>query len=115
MKSAIWRIIRTLVSLDFSDAAVPEWNAPPFFYTDKLKPFDPKEYKGYIVVFNLYQKDCIRLVFPSAAKIKDRSGLLQGDYEDGRRLAFFGNLKDVQSQRRALQQGIKTWLARLEK
>jgi hypothetical protein len=30
-----------------------------------------------------------RLVFPSGAKVKDASGLLEGDYADGRRLAMF--------------------------
>src|SRR5258707_5311704 len=57
-----------------------KWNAPTFFYTGKMKPFNPKEYKRYIIVFNLYQKDCIRLVFPSGARVNDKSGLLEGDY-----------------------------------
>jgi len=45
----------------------------------------------------LDQKDCIRLVFPSGAKIKDSSGLLQGDYADGRRLACFHLSRAVKS------------------
>ena len=74
-----------------------KWNAPAFFYAGEMKPSDPKKYKRYIVVFNLDQKDCIRLVFPSGAKIKDSSGLLQGDYADGRRLAFFHLSRAVKS------------------
>ena len=66
-----------------------KWNAPTFFYAGKMKPTNPKEYRRYIVVFNLFKRDSIRLVFPSGAKVKDTSGLLEGDYADGRRLAFF--------------------------
>jgi len=40
------------------------------FYAGEMKPFNPKEYKRYIVVFNLYRKDCIRLVFPPLALFK---------------------------------------------
>jgi hypothetical protein len=47
-----------------------------------MKPFKPKEYKRYIADFNLHRKDCVRLVFPSGAKIRDKSGLT-GDYADG--------------------------------
>src|SRR5215472_9627975 len=50
-----------------------KWNAPTFFYAGEMAPSDPKKYKRYIIVFNLYQKDCIRLVFPSGAKINDSS------------------------------------------
>lgn len=54
-----------------------KWNAPTFFYAGKMKPTNPKEYRRHIVVFNLYKKDCIRLVFPSGAKVKDTSKLLE--------------------------------------
>lgn len=92
-----------------------KWNAPTFFYSGEMKPSDPKQYKRYIVVFNLYQKDCIRLVFPSGAKIKDSSGLLQGDYSDGRRLSFFHTMEEVKSKTTSLQQAIRKWLTLLEK
>ena len=68
-----------------------KWNAPAFFYSGEMKPFDPKEYKRHLIVFNLFRKDCIRLVFPSGARVNDQSGLLEGDYADGRRLALFHN------------------------
>jgi hypothetical protein len=92
-----------------------KWNAPTFFYAGEMAPSDPKKYKRYIIVFNLYQKDCIRLVFPSGAKVKDTSGFLQGDYADGRRLAFFRNLEEVKSQTKPLQQAISKWLTLLDK
>ena len=92
-----------------------KWNAPTFFYTGKMKPFNPKEYKRYIIVFNLFKKDCIRLVFPSGAKIKDTKGLLEGDYADGRRLAMFSSIAEVKAKEKDLQKAIKTWLKLLDK
>jgi hypothetical protein len=92
-----------------------KWNAPTFFYAGEMAPFDPKEYKRYLIVFNLYQKDCIRLVFPSGAKVKDTSGLLEGDYADGRRLAMFHDMKEAKSKQKTLQQIIKKWLKLLDK
>ncbi len=79
-----------------------------------MKPFDPKEYKREIVVFNLF-KGRIMLVFPSGAKVKDASGLLEGDYKDGRRITVFKDLKDVKAKEKALQKVIKDWLKLVEK
>jgi hypothetical protein len=92
-----------------------KWNAPTFFYTGEMAPFNPKEYKRYIIVFNLFRKDCIRLVFPSGAKVGDRSGLLEGDYADGRRLALFSNMDEVRLKKTGLQQVIRKWLTVLDK
>jgi hypothetical protein len=85
-----------------------------FFLCGRDGAVQSKEYKRYIVVFNLYKKDCIRLVFPSGAKVKDASGLLEGDYADGRRLAMFYDLKDVKSKEKTLQRIIKKWLTLLD-
>ena len=68
------------------------WNAPTFYYTGKMKPFKPKEYKRFIVGFNFFKKDCIRIIFLRGALANDKTGLLEGDYKDGRRLAFFYNI-----------------------
>ena len=92
-----------------------KWNAPAFFYSGEMKPSDPKEYKRYIVVFNLSQKDCLRLVFLKGARVNDKSGLLEGDYKDGRRLALFHNMEEVKSKKATLQAVIRTWLETLEK
>ena len=92
-----------------------KWNAPTFFYAGEMKPTNPKEYRRYIVVFNLFKKDCIRLVFPSGAKVKDASELLEGEYADGRRLAMFYNSKDVKSKEKNLRAVITKWLGLLEK
>jgi hypothetical protein len=92
-----------------------KWNAPTFFYAGKMKPTNPKEYKRYIVVFNLFKQDCIRLVFPSGAKVKDTSGLLEGDYADGRRLAMIRTPQEINSKKKALRAVINKWLKLLEK
>jgi hypothetical protein len=92
-----------------------KWNAPIFFYAGKMKPTNPKEYRRYIVVFNLFKQDCIRLVFPSGAKVKDAFGLLEGDYADGRRLAMFYSPKDVKAKDKVLRTIITKWLKLLEK
>jgi hypothetical protein len=101
-----------------TDPAIGEeikWNAPSFFFTGTMKPFHPKEYKRYVIVFNLFRKDCIRLVFPAGAGIADASGLLEGDYADGRRLASFSGMADVQSKLPELQAAIRKWLAQLDR
>ena len=86
-----------------------------FSTREKMKPFNPKEHKRYIVVFNLYRIDCIRLVFPRGARVKDKSGLLEGDYPDGRRLALFSSVGDVKAKKAALQSVIRRWLETLDK
>jgi len=100
------------------DAQIGEeikWNAPTFFFTGEMKPSDPKQYKRYLIVFNLFQKNCIRLVFWGGAKVNDKSGFLQGDYADGRRLASFHSLDEVRSNRKQLENVLRTQLKHLDK
>ncbi len=91
-----------------------KWNAPSFFYTGEMKPFDPKAYKRHIIVFHLRDPKLVRLVFPSGAKIKDTSGLLEGDYADGRRMALFRSMDEVVAKETLLRAAIRRWLALLE-
>ena len=56
---------QVILSTDHEIGEEIKWNAPSFFYSGEMKSFNPKEYKRYLIVFNLYRKDCIRLVFPS--------------------------------------------------
>jgi hypothetical protein len=78
-----------------------------------MKDSDPKDYKRDLIVFNLH-KGRIMLVLPSGAKVDDASGLLEGDYKDGRRLITFKDLPDVKSKEKALQKIIVEWLRRLD-
>ena len=91
-----------------------KWNNPSFYYTGDMKPFDPKEYKREITVFNLH-KGRIMLVFPSGAQVNDKSGLLEGDFKDGRRTCVFADMADVKSKELALKQVITTWLSMVDK
>ena len=112
------KIIQTLREIILStDKEIGErikWNNPSFYYTGEMKPFDPKEYKREIIVFNLY-KGRIMLVFPSGAKVNDKSGLLQGEYKDGRRITIFKDMEDVRSKEKLLQTVIKEWLRSVDK
>ncbi len=84
-----------------------KWNAPCFFFTGEMEPSDPKLYKRYLVVVNLFRQDCVRLVFWGAGKVKDPTGLLEGDYADGRRLAMFYGMDDVKSKGNALRDVVR--------
>ena len=57
----------------------------------------------------------MRLVFPSGAKVRDLSGMLEGTYADGRRLAMFYSVKDVSSKERAVRGVINKWFELLGK
>jgi hypothetical protein len=92
-----------------------KWNAPAFFYTGEMSPFDPKEYKRHLVVFNLFQKDCVRLVFWRGARVDDQTGFLEGDYPDGRRLARFFGMDEVKSRQRILRQVLRKQLKALDR
>ena len=118
LEPAFGKIIETIRQIILSsDKEVGErikWNNPSFYYTGEMKAFDPKEYKREIVVMNLF-KGRIMLVFPSGAKLKDPTGLLEGDYKDGRRLLIFKDLKDVKAKEKALQNLVKEWLKLVDK
>jgi hypothetical protein len=92
-----------------------KWNSPSFYYTGEMKPFDPKEYKRDIVVFNLHKKEYILLIFPTGAKIKDTTGILEGNFTDGRRMVKIESMKEVKAKEKALQTVIKEWLKLVDK
>jgi hypothetical protein len=47
--------------------------------------------------------------------VNDKSGFLEGDYADGRRLALFHNIGEVRSKKALLQSGTRRWLEALDK
>ena len=105
---------RIILRTDRTIGEEVKWNAPTFFYTGDMPPSDPKRYRRYLVVFNLFRKDCIRLVCWGGAGVKDGTGFLEGDHADGRRLASFYNLKDVTSRKSTLQRVLKQQLTLLK-
>ena len=74
-----------------------KWKAPSF------------SYKGYMATFNLWNTERVHLVFHNGAILKDRSGLLEGDYSD-RRMLYFADMKDVQAKKAALETIVKEWV-----
>lgn len=105
---------KSILSIDKEIGECIKWNNPCFYYTGDMKPFNPKEYKREIIVMNLY-KERIMLVFPSGAKVIDTSGLLTGNYKDGRRMVVFYDLADMQSKEKMLHTVVKAWLLLVEK
>ncbi len=100
-----------------TDARLEEhikWNSVSFYYTGEMKPFDPKEYKRDLVVFNVHKKDYVLLVFPTGAGIKDTSGLLAGKFTDGRKTIQFSSLEEVLVKKLDLQKIIRAWIEQLE-
>jgi hypothetical protein len=91
-----------------------KWNSPSFYYNGAMKDFDPKTYKRDLAVLNL-NRGRIMLVLPTGDKINDHSGLLEGDYKDGRRLINFKDLDDVNSKKVALEHIIKEWIKLIDK
>jgi hypothetical protein len=91
------------------------WNAPTFYFTGKMKPFNPKEYKRYIVGFNFYKQDTVRLIFLRGADATDKTGLLEGDYEDGRRIISYKSMAEVKKSEMELKKIIKQLLKLMDK
>jgi hypothetical protein len=113
LKGVVEELRAIILNADSAIGEEVKWNAPAFFYTGTMAEFDPKQHKRHVVVFNLFKKDSVRLVFPSGASIGDTSGLLVGDYADGRRLALFSSIDEVHSKKLALERAIKKWLTAL--
>ncbi len=115
LKNVVQALRKVILSTDEEIAEQIKWNSPSFYYAGAMKPFDPKEYKRDIVVFNLHKKDCVLLVFPTGATINDTSELLEGKFTDTRKIAKFMNLEEVNNKEVALKTVIKTWLNQIDK
>jgi len=102
-----------ILSTDKEIAEQIKWNSPSFYYSGEMKPFDPKEYKRDLIVMNLH-KNKIMLVLPTGAKVKDTSGLLEGN-TDGRRVIQFSDSKDVVTKEKSLRKIISEWLKLVDK
>ena len=117
LEPAFAKLVQTVRALILkTDKSIGEqikWNAPSFFYTGEMKPFNPKEYRRDIVVMNL-RKGVVILIFPTGLRIKDTTGLLEGDYTDGRRLVTLKTPDELKSKGKDLQKVIKDWLNTVE-
>lgn len=113
LRDTIEYLRQFILSVDKQIGERIKWNNPSFHYTGEMKPFDPKEYKREIIVMNLF-KNRIMLVFPSGAKVNDTSGLLTGEYKDGRRITVFEDLRDIKAKEKYLKKVIKDWLKKVD-
>lgn len=84
-----------------------KWNSPAFFYTGDMPEYDAREYKRDLVVFHLRKKDQVLLVFPNGAVVPDETGLLEGNYTDGRRMLTLKSMADFENKKAALQTALK--------
>ena len=105
---------RTILAADKHIGEEIKWNAPAFFFTGAMAPFDPKEFRRHLVVFNFYRKDCLRLVFWHGDRANDTSGFLTGTYPDGRRLAELSSAADLKTHKKALVAALKAQLKHMK-
>ena len=115
MKEVAQLLREIILSTDKTIGEEIAWNAPSFYYTGKMKPFAPKEYKRFIGGMNFFKKDCLRIIFLRGALANDKSGLLLGDYKDGRRLALFSSISEVKEKKKDLQKILKEILKKMDK
>jgi hypothetical protein len=106
---------RTILSAHPGIGEEIKWNAPAFFHTGPMEPFNPKEYRRHLIVFNFHRKDCIRLVFWHGDRANDKSGFLEGEYPDGRRLATLSSVEELQTSKQALISALKSQLKNIGK
>jgi hypothetical protein len=114
IKTPVQKIREIILDIDPSIKEHIKWNSPSFYYSGEMKAFNPKEYKRDIAVMNL-TKGRIMLVLPTGSVIKDPTGLLEGDFKDGRRMINFSDLADVKAKEVRLKGVIRGWLAMVEK
>ncbi|MDZ4667110.1 MAG: DUF1801 domain-containing protein [bacterium] len=86
-----------------------KWNSPSFFYLGDMKPFNPKEYKRDLLAINVRKEQAL-LVFPTGANIQDNTGVLEGNYTDGRRRVTIKTMAELKEKTNNLMAVIKRWL-----
>lgn len=111
LKKVLQALRKVVMATDREIGEQVKWNSLSFYFTGEMKPFDPKEYKRDILVCNLHKKDHILLVFPTGASISDKTGLLEGNFPDTRKVAKISSLDEVKKKEKHLQQVLKTWLS----
>src|ERR1700741_4401328 len=107
LKDVVVELRKIILNSDKNVGEEIYWNAPSFFYTGKMKPFNPKEYKRFIVVFNFFKNDCILLIFLRGKSVDDGSGLMEGEFKDERTMAVFYSLEEVAEWKKDLQNKVK--------
>lgn len=113
LKNLVETIRQSILSTDKSIGEGIYWNAPTFYYTGKMKPFDPKKYMRYVVGFNFYKQDTLRLIFLRGANAADPKGIMEGDYADGRRIVSIQSPEDFKKKEPELKKIIRQLVAQM--
>ncbi|EDM34166.1 hypothetical protein PBAL39_03319 [Pedobacter sp. BAL39] len=109
-QSLINTIRKSILGLDSDIAEHIKWKSPAFYYTGKMASSDPKTYPRDLLVLHLRHEN-ILLIFPTGSKVIDTTGIMEGRYEDGRRMVPIKDLKDFQNKESKLHTVIKTWVS----
>ncbi|MBK8349557.1 MAG: DUF1801 domain-containing protein [Saprospiraceae bacterium] len=115
LKEVMMELHQIILETDPEIGEQIKWKSPAFYYTGTMAHFDPKEYKRDILVFNIHKKEVILLVFPTGARIIDDSGLLEGNFPDGRKIVQITSMADLIAKKEGLKSVIKKWLSTIEK
>jgi hypothetical protein len=115
LKDVVEALRQIILKADRGVGEEIKWNAPSFFFTGDMEPSDPKLYRRYLVIFNLSRKETVRLVFLGGSNAKDPTGMLEGTYADGRRLALFRDMDAVKSNAKALGNIVRDQLKALDR
>ena len=92
-----------------------KWNSPSFYYNGEMKAFDAKTYKRDLLVINC-NRGKILLVFPTGNAIAHNTQeILEGNYEDGRKIVTIKNKLDLEQKTTALRDVMLQWLNAIEK
>ncbi|SCL57301.1 protein of unknown function (DU1801) [Micromonospora eburnea] len=81
-----------------------KWKAPSFSYQGE-----------YLATFNLWSKERVHLVFHNPLVVDIDSELLEGNYTDGRRMAYFADMKDAKAKKAELKRIIKQLVKSIDK
>ena len=115
LKQVAGYLRKVILNADKSIGEGIYWNAPAFFYTGKMKPFEPKEYKRYLVGFNFYKQDTLRLVFLRGADAPNPNSLLTGNFKDKRKIVSFQNIDQVKKAETDLIKIIKDLIKKIDR
>ncbi|MBX3117588.1 MAG: DUF1801 domain-containing protein [Fimbriimonadaceae bacterium] len=99
LKAEIEAVRRIILSAHPRMTEGIKWNNPCFYY------------KGDMAVIHTRSQEYVHLIFPTGNRIPDSSGLLEGDYPDGRKMAYLRNMKDIEDKRLALESVVRSWVA----
>jgi len=103
-----------ILSADEAIAEHIKWNSPAFYYSGEMKSFDSKEYKRDIIVIHI-RNEKILCVLPTGMSIQKNTEVLEGNYEDGRRMISIRDLEDLRSKQSCIINALKEWISLIDK